>query len=325
MKPSQAVFIIGYPRSGTKLLRDLLNNHPDISLGEEGYFIRNLINRFGLETDVSDPKRWPEIYQVFTNTAAYSIEANKGNVLSEADFLQRLEQHSKTAPVTWADIFETLFRAYGFNPEARIFGDKSHGYISSVPLLRNIFDNVRFILIVRDPRDQALSVLRTWGRNPLRSAQGWFRMASKADEYGLESAPDTLTVRYEDLTADTDKELQRVCAFLEVPYLPEIAVLKKSVEAKKHRKQELSAVVNQPAQYKQAFSPETIREISEITLPYLARYGYPTEGATRHHELGNLRLQWLKYNDGFASLRYHMRQKGIIKGFNYYRKRHFDG
>lgn len=324
MGTSTALFIIGYPRSGTKLLRDLLNNHPEVALGGEGNFIPSITNRIGLEADVSSPKLWPEIYQALSETSFYVVNPETKTALSSTEFVQLLERRSATAPMTWASIYETIFRTLTPAPQAhtaRFFGDKSHKYVQSVPLLREIFDDLRLILIVRDPRDQALSVASTWGRSPLRSAQGWFRMAEAAEKYGLEHATDTLTIRYEDLTRDSSRELARACEFLDIPFLSNMAVLKKAVEK---RTKDLKVVASEPARYKKAFSPATVRQISEITLPYLAKYGYPTEGAKRHRKLGNLQLRWLKYRDGLASMRYHMKDKGVIAGFDYYRKRHFD-
>lgn len=144
-------------------------------------------------------------------------------------------------------------------------------------------------------------------------------MAATAEAFNLHAAPDTITVRYEDLTANPLTELQRICAFLDIPVTPDIAILKGKVS-----KRSPKDIVSQTAKYKQAFSPKTVRALSEITLPYLARYGYPDEGATRQRTLGKLHLQWLKYNDGLASMRYFAREKGIVAGFDYYRRRHFD-
>ena len=62
------VFIIGNARSGTKLLRSLLNNHPDISLGGEGNYIPMLIKRFGVNADISQPPIWRDIFQEFSRT-----------------------------------------------------------------------------------------------------------------------------------------------------------------------------------------------------------------------------------------------------------------
>ena len=324
MQGSQAVFIVGYPRSDTKLLRGLLNNHPHISLGDEGNFIPLLIDQFGIGANVSDTHMWPKIYQAYRTTADYNTQKSRGKEPSETAFLRFLEtRKSQSEDISWADILEGLFRASSAKENSLIFGDKSHNYVQHVPLIRSIFTDVRFILIIRDPRDQALSVAKTWGRNPLRSAQGWSAMARKAEKYDLNKAHDSITVRYEDLTADPHKELDRICTLLQIPSIPELAVLKKSVEPK-HLNRHFSDVVSQSAKYKQAFPPKTIKNISEITLPYLATYGYPDEGATRHRELGKFRLKWLKYRDGLASLLYHMREKRILAGFTYYRRRHFE-
>lgn len=227
------------------------------------------------------------------------------------------------ATVSWADVLEVFLRFYRPRPQARIYGDKSHGYMNNIPMLRQLFKDARFIFIIRDPRDQALSALRTWGRNPLRTAQLWFDVCYKAEQFGFDTTPDVFTVRYEDLTAATERELKRICAFLHVPQEVERAVLQQPVEKERGGRQ-LKGIVKQHTKYREAFSRSMIEKISEITLPYLAKYGYPDEGATRHRKLGATKLNLLSYADGLASLRFHIRERGLAKGFHYYVKRHYE-
>lgn len=318
------VFIIGNARSGTKLLRSLLNNHPDISLGGEGNYIPMLIKRFGVDADISQPPIWRDIFQEFSRTTFYSGHAERGKKLSEVAFVDVLAaKANQGGMVSWADVFEVFLRFYRPRPQARLCGDKSHGYMNNIPMLRHLFKDARFIFIIRDPRDQALSALRTWGRNPLRTAQLWFDVCHKAEKYGFDTKPDVLTVRYEDLTAETERELGRICTFLDVPQAAEMVVLKQPAERERGGRQ-LKGVVKQHAKYKDAFSTGMIKKISEIALPYLAKYGYPDEGATQHRNLGTVRLQLLSYADGLASLRFHMKERGIAEGFHYYVRRHYE-
>lgn len=322
LKP-HAVFVVGAPRSGTKLLRSLLNNHLDISLGHEGNYIPTFVKRFGLDADLSQPSLRRKIYQEFSRTAAFpDIEAEHGVGFSEAAFMGMLASYDERgSPVTWSNVFEVLLRAPSPHPKARIYGDKSHGYIRAVALLRTVFEDARFILIVRDPRDQALSAMKTWGRNPLRSAHHWLFVVRRADHFGFDVLPDAITVRYEDLTHDAEKELQRICSFLQVPYQPEMTTLQKPAE-KERRGRQLKIVTKQHAKYRGVLPATVVKVISEVTLPYLARYGYPNEGARKHRTFSPTRLRLLRFADGFASLRFHMREKGWLKGFLYYLKRH---
>lgn len=314
------LFIIGLPRSGTKLLRALLNNHPDISLAGEGRFIPSTVKRFGIDADVSQRGLWQAVYKKISRQVFFGTPA-KGNVrLSEAAFLDALDARKEQAPLTWAVIFEAIMRPYGPRPQALIYGDKSHGYINNVKLIRTVFKDVRFIFIVRDPRDQALSAQATWGRHPLRSATHWANAARTVKRLDLSSAADTLVIRYEDLTSDTESQLKRVCTFLQLPYAAEMSQLKRPAESRK----QLKTVVRQHARYRELLPLSTIKAISEITLPYLAEYGYSDEGVTRERRLSRAQLTLLSYTDGLASLRHHIREKGLRKGSVYYLSKHFE-
>lgn len=321
MLPSMPIFIIGAPRSGTKLLRALLNNHPDISLGTEGNFVSALLTRFGVAADVSQPYIWSKIYSLVSQNVYHQIKTGQGLGLSEQSFLDVLNARAEQRNIIWADIFEILLRAYGPDPKARLYGDKSHGYLNDVAQLRMVFENVRFLYIVRDPRDQALSAFKLWGRHPLRSAQHWYAAAHQADKLGFATANDVLTVRYEDLTSSTDSELARICTFLEVPYQPEMATLLQPAESFR-RGYQLETVTVQHAKYREGLSPKVIRHVSEVTLPFLSAYGYAVENAQRHRKLRRANLKMLSYVDGFSMLRFHARDRGLVRGVAYYLKRH---
>lgn len=211
-------------------------------------------------------------------------------------------------------------RPYGPRPQARVYGDKSHGYVNDVELVRAVFKDVRFIFIVRDPRDQALSAQATWGRNPLRSATHWAEVARKVERLGLDGAADTLVVRYEDLTDDTETQLKRVCTFLHLPYAAEMGQLKRPAESRRP----LATVVKQHAKYRELLSPTTVRRISEITFPYLSKYGYSNEAVSNERRLSRTQLRLLAYTDGLASLRFHIRKQGLRKGSIYYFRRRFE-
>ena len=319
------LFVLGAPRSGTKLLRALLNNHPDVSLGNEGNFVPRLVKQFGLGADLTRPEAQRELYRAFSR-AEYvrSAAARDGVGLSEDDFLGALEaRRAGGLPLDWAAALEVLLRPYGPRPAAPVFGDKSHGYINDVALVRTVFPGVRFVFLVRDPRDQALSARVAWGRHPLRSAHLWAGNARKAAEAGLAVAADTLTVRYEDLTDDPEGELRRVCAFLGVPYVAAMAHLQRPVEREKQGRQ-LKTVVTQQARYRGGLEPRLIRGVTAITLPYLGAYGYPDEGVTEGRTLSPLRLRLLGYTDGFSTLLFHVRRKGLVAGSRYYLKRHLE-
>lgn len=317
---SRATFVIGCPRSGTKLLRGLLNNHPDISLGQEGNFIPALIHHFGEDADVTQRETWRAVHHQLSLSTFYAKQVGEGVKLSEEAFVAALDERAKDKTVAWADVFEVILKASGPDPNAFIYGDKSHGYINIVPLLRRLFEDIRFIFIVRDPRDQALSVRDTWGRNLLRSAQIWATICERAAQHDFGHAADTLVVRYEDLSSDPKGELTRVCKFLDVKTFDGIEVLHSPVE-RERRGRQLQGVVTQQAKYKKALNQRAIRQISEIALPYLAKYGYATEGAARTRTLNAAEIRWLTYMDGLASLKFHMKEKGAIKGARYYLKR----
>src|SRR5919106_496928 len=118
------VFIVGMPRSGTKLMRALLNQHPQINLTlAESHFIPYFLKKFG------DPPRFrtrqdlnPFVREL-KQTAFFSTMSKAGYTLDESTFLQNVDY------TKWSTIFEHVFRHFGSKRAKRdtIWGDKTPG------------------------------------------------------------------------------------------------------------------------------------------------------------------------------------------------------
>ena len=111
------------------------------------------------------------------------------------------------------------------------WGDKTPMYMRHLPLLRRLFPNAQYVHLIRDGRDAAVSFLtmldgiafETWGhpRSPAGFASHWRTDVQAARRHGRRVGPNHyLEVRYEDLVADAEATLRRICAFAGLPYEP---------------------------------------------------------------------------------------------------------
>jgi hypothetical protein len=116
------LFIVGMPRSGTKLMRALLNQHPRISLTlAESHFIPYFIKKFGTPPPFEDPDKLQRFVETFLRTAFFRTMQRAGYEFNRQEFMRQAPQAS------WSAIFEYLLRQFGAKPARPdvIWGDKT--------------------------------------------------------------------------------------------------------------------------------------------------------------------------------------------------------
>src|SRR5690554_2627490 len=135
-KINPSLFIIGMPRSGTKLFRDLLNNHSEIFIPEiETLFIPKFIQRYGLKELTRNEIK--SLIQDLRESLFFFYYLKDNNF----DFT-RLESEN----ITVLDFVDNFFieLAKQNNKKAKIKGDKSPNYIHDLDLLLEYYTNAKF-------------------------------------------------------------------------------------------------------------------------------------------------------------------------------------
>ena len=216
MSADPPIFVIGAPRSGTTLLRVMLSSHPRIYVPPESDFIPRLY--LGRAKTVMGRDRAVRDVRAILGNRRFLREWRDAVPDPEA-FVAAL------AELTPAALLDALYRAYATQHGSARWGDKSPIHTHYVPLLAGIFPSAQFVHLIRDGRDAALSTLAAY---PDRfyvdvyfAAQSWQRRVRSARRAGVALGPARYTeLRYEDLTADPEEALRRLCLFLDEDYAP---------------------------------------------------------------------------------------------------------
>lgn len=203
------VFIVGAGRSGTTLLRLMLDAHPSFALPPETHFVVALTaRRLRLQ-------QRPEI--ALDRVLAHPRFALWG---LDGDLIRAVA--ADRPPADLASLFRIIFETYAEAHGKPRWGDKTPGYVEHLPLLAQMFPDARFIHIIRDGRAVATSVAsKPWGPPTAVSAAWWWRgCVRQGRRDGALLGPRYLEVRYEALVADPIGVLSTVCRHLGTDYDP---------------------------------------------------------------------------------------------------------
>ena len=208
-RPEFAVpFICGATRSGTTLLRLMLDSHPALAIPGETHFIVPMIRAMKKRRLTAD-----ELADVVVSGDRW------GDFHLDEDELR--ERFRALEPLNSADAVREFFRLYAERQGKVRWGDKTPGYVQKMRLIERVLPEARFVHIIRDGRDVALSVVpRSWGPPTVAAAaKNWKRRIERARR----QAPHLghyLEVHYEDLISDTEAVLRQVCDFIELDFDP---------------------------------------------------------------------------------------------------------
>jgi Sulfotransferase family len=202
-------FVVGSERSGTTLLRLMLDAHPLMAVPPESYFIVDLARRHGRARAGVDPA-----------AVARDLEANRWFRqwgMAPDDLRAALG----TGRMGLADAVRRVYGRYAQAQGKPRYGDKTPAYVQHVRLLAGVLPESRFVHLIRDGRDVALSLSEVrWGpRDLLDAALHWRERVARGREAGQEvGAHRYLEVRYERLVADPEPVLREVAELCELPF-----------------------------------------------------------------------------------------------------------
>ncbi len=204
-------FIVARGRSGTTLLRAMFDSHPDMAVPPESHFLvtmglrrRRFEGAGGLDVD--------RFVQDLTKEYGF-----RRWTLDPKTVRERL---SGTHPATYAEAMRDVFALYAEEHGKTRYAEKTPMNVMHIPFLARTFPEARFIHLIRDGRDVALSYLDTdFGVESVgESAIYWRRFVRKGRRDGERLGQRYREVRYEDLLADPEAVLRSLCAFIELPY-----------------------------------------------------------------------------------------------------------
>jgi hypothetical protein len=208
------LLILGVSRSGTTLLRVMLDRNPELAVPDESFFIPQLADR---HSGTIDPDAFVDDLRRITTLLEWGVDP--------ADVRHRLRPGLPVGQAI-AAVYESYAAARG-KPR---WGDKTPMYMRHLELLERLFPEARYVHLIRDGRDAAVSFLqmpdgvgaKTWAY-PTTAADfacQWRTDVEAAQALGARVGSRYLEVRYEDLVESPERHLERISEFAELSYDP---------------------------------------------------------------------------------------------------------
>jgi len=207
-------FVVGCVRSGTTMLRAMLDSHSALAVTPESYFVAPALARAA---------NWERTGGIDGDAFLRAMAADPS--FSEWQLpVDEVREHWRGCPP--ADVPAALRDLYGRYALARgkpRAGDKTPAHVIDIELLARSFPEARFLHIVRDGRNVVPSVLDMhFGPDRFGAAALFWRdRVSRGRAGGRRIGPDRYReIRYEDLVGDPEPVLRDVCEFFALDYEP---------------------------------------------------------------------------------------------------------
>lgn len=186
-------FVVGSERSGSTMLRLMLEGHADLSVTPEFEFATAPLKEFA-----PFPKE-----EAFKELSKNWIFRSLNIPLPKTN--------------SWAKAMQMILSIYGEKRQSKIQGAVVHKDFEQLP---RIFPKAKYIHLIRDPRDVAYSVVKMgWASNVISGVQRWMDAESSWEWLHQDLYPsEHLEVRFEDLVREPTLTLNKICDFLGISF-----------------------------------------------------------------------------------------------------------
>lgn len=216
-------FIVGAQRSGTTMLRLMLNQHSTLCVPFETVVIPQFYYRVSEYGDLGEPHNMAKLLDDIASTSW----VRKGGLIPDSARVLRKN------PVNYPQLLDAIFTTYAEKKGKGRWGDKTPTYVEHIDVLDRLFPTCQVIHIVRDGRDVALSLSGiSWGsQNLLKNAAEWRWKTVLGRKMGNMLRGRYLEISYERLVAEPEGTLRGICEFLKIPFESTMMDYPESAEA----------------------------------------------------------------------------------------------
>lgn len=279
------VFIVGSERSGSNLLRTMLDMHSAIAAPHPPHILHLFHPLLPAYGPLEDPANFRRLARDVVRLVRWHIHPWRPLVSAET-----LVELAPTRCLL--GLVHPLYERHRQQRGRRRWACKSTFNISHVEQLREFYPGARFLWLVRDPRDVVCSHLESvFGPSSVRAAAALWRQQQDIGWTCFDGgeSPDCLVVQYEELVGSPGAVVQRICAFLgeafeEAMLSPHMARAARETARLSQCWHRLASPVSETrrGRFRAKLSDAEIARIEAVSGPRLEGLGY--EPAPLRHE-----------------------------------------
>ncbi|NNE36157.1 MAG: sulfotransferase [Rhodothermales bacterium] len=208
----EPLIIFGSSRSGTTLLRLMLNAHPRIAVPHE-------LKYFNLVSAHARTRTWRNPLSESDFTKLVDRFLDERDHVFEDIGIQHVRDRifadgDRTIVTPYLVAARTWMEHYG----KKRWGEKTPNHLFYADVLIEMFPRARFVYMMRDPRAvvSSMNSIRYFSEDSILNALNWNRSATVGYSLFETAIPEShrLTLRYEDLAEEPETTLKLLCEFI---------------------------------------------------------------------------------------------------------------
>ena len=285
------------------MLLDCLNFHPTLyGFPKETRVIPSYFRKLPKYGDLDNDENFLRLWNDFRRTICF-LSVNKGEPVP-------LPENWRDQSRSISSVLDGVLRYFAARDGKTRWCEKTPMHALHMRKLSELFEDARFIHIVRDGRDCAASFHRRWRYTPECTMYRWKNVVRFAREQGKLLGHRYLEMSYEDLTIEPKLKMQQVCDFLGVPY--DDGILRISRERAPMRTLAETIVPN-TEKWRKYFNENELSRLERIGGRTLAELGYATTQPDSDYDPPGFPIAYWTYKDNL--------RRGLANAFRMFRTR----
>ena len=272
----QSIFMVGEQRSGSNLLRLILNESPSIAAPHPPHILQRFMHLLPVYGNLSNDKNFKKLIDDVCKLVELNPVAWDKVKLNRKEVFKRCKESSLVA--VYGSVMDLYAEAHGANA----WMCKSMQNIHWADEINLYFDNPKYVYLYRDPRDVTLSFTKAviGEKHPYFIAKQWNELQELCISQ-INGSESMFPISYEDLLENPEKIVKDLCEFLEIKFSKEMLNFHTSKEAERSAKssslwENLSQPIksNNSKKFMSELTTEQIKVIESITGNVMDTLGY---------------------------------------------------
>lgn len=293
------IFIVGANRSGTTLLRLILNAHSRIAVPDELIYFDSYLAGIPVER-WRNPGLSSEAYEAFVDR----FLSKNCRPLDELDRGQ-LKKEILAGRPDFKRPYRCALEAWARHYGKERWGEKTPGNLFYADVILDMFPEARFLYVVRDPRAGVASMQEVsfFPDDVIFNALSRRKHDTEGRALLERHVPSAQrrTVQYEDLVRDPEASTRSMCHFLDEPFEPQMLRFHEKADRymKEKAKQSYNAAATRPITddridaWKDQLTLDQVATVEHVCADIMRGFGYaPTGGRPSLATQGRILVKW---------------------------------